>query len=217
MNELLRMLRRQCCRGIALQWCHNERDGVSSHRRFPHKGASNAENVSIWWRHHGPLKWRHNECVGVSNHQPHYCLFNRLFRSKKTSKLRVTGLCAGNSPVTGEFTVQRASTAENVSIWWRHHPIVCHDAVVWSEDLKINIWYILSLDGVSLCWNYPYWHLGCLHSWCHQTILSNTNTQTCTYARPQSIFTDTLYVLMNISTLVLSFSEDVVVTFYFFY
>ena len=32
-------------------------------------------------------------------------LLNRLFgrRSKKTSKLRVTGLCVGNSPVTGEF------------------------------------------------------------------------------------------------------------------
>ena len=39
----------------------------------------------------------------VSNHQPHECLLNRLFRrrSKKTSKFRVTGLCAGNSPVRG--------------------------------------------------------------------------------------------------------------------
>ena len=47
-----------------------------------------------------PLHWRHNDHDGVSNHQPHVCLFNRLFRrrSKKTSKLRVTGLCAGNSP-----------------------------------------------------------------------------------------------------------------------
>ena len=35
---------------------------------------------------------------------------------KKTSKLRVSGLCAGNSPGTGEFPVQRASYAENVSI-----------------------------------------------------------------------------------------------------
>ena len=46
------------------------------------------------------LQWRHNDHDGVSNHQPHGCLPNRLFRcrSKKTSKLRVTGLCAGNSP-----------------------------------------------------------------------------------------------------------------------
>ena len=47
-----------------------------------------------------------------------YCL---LRRSKKTSKLRVTGLCAGNSPESGEFPTQRASNAENVSIWWRHN------------------------------------------------------------------------------------------------
>ena len=41
-----------------------------------------------------PLQWRHNEHDGVSNHQPCDCLLNRLFgrRSKKTSKLRVTGL-----------------------------------------------------------------------------------------------------------------------------
>ena len=39
----------------------------------------------------------------------------------KKSKLRVTGLCEGNSPVTGEFPAQRASNAENASIWWRHH------------------------------------------------------------------------------------------------
>ena len=38
----------------------------------------------------------------------------------KTSKLRVTGLCVGNSPMTGEFPAQMASNAENVSIWWRH-------------------------------------------------------------------------------------------------
>ena len=69
------------------------------------------------------LQWRHNGCDGVSNHQPHDCLLNRLFRrrSKNTSKLRVTGLCAGNAPVTGEFTAQMASNAENASIWWRHH------------------------------------------------------------------------------------------------
>ena len=69
------------------------------------------------------LQWCHNGHNGVSNHQPHRCLLNRLFRRrpKKTSKLRVTGLCAGNSLVTGEFPAHRASNAENVSIWWLHH------------------------------------------------------------------------------------------------
>ena len=72
---------------------------------------------------HIALQWRQNGRDSVSNHQPHDCLLNRLFRrrSKKTSKLRVTGLCEGNSLVTGEFPAQMASNAENVSIWWRHH------------------------------------------------------------------------------------------------
>ena len=49
-------------------------------------------------------------------------LFTQPFiRVQKTSKLRVTGLCAGNSSGTGEFPAQMASNAENVSIWWRHH------------------------------------------------------------------------------------------------
>ena len=70
-----------------------------------------------------PLLWRHNEHDVVSNHQPYDCLLNRSFRrrSKKTSKLGVTGLCVGNSPETGKFPAQIASNAENVSIWWRHH------------------------------------------------------------------------------------------------
>ena len=88
-------------------------------------------SISIIEGQHGPvspklswsLQWRHNDHDGVSNHQPHGCLLNHLFRrrSKQTSKLRVTGLCAGNSPGTGEFPTQMTSNAENVSIWWRHH------------------------------------------------------------------------------------------------
>ena len=72
---------------------------------------------------HQPLHWRHNGHDSVSNHQSYYCLLNCLFRrrSKIISKLCVTGLCAGNSPETGEFPTQMASNAENVSIWWRHH------------------------------------------------------------------------------------------------
>ena len=70
-----------------------------------------------------PLQWHRNERDWVSTHQPHDYLLNRVFRrrSKKTSKLRVTGLSEVKSPVTGEFPAQRASNAENVSIWWRHH------------------------------------------------------------------------------------------------
>ena len=70
-----------------------------------------------------PLLWRHYKHDGVSNHQPHDCILKRLFRrrSKKASKHHVTVHCEGNSPVTGELPAQRASCAEYVSIWWRHH------------------------------------------------------------------------------------------------
>ena len=73
------------------------------------------------------LQWRHNGRNSISNHQPHNYLLSRLFRcrSKKTSKLCVTGLCAGNSPLTGEFPAQMASNVENVSIWWCHQVLMC--------------------------------------------------------------------------------------------
>ena len=86
------------------------------------------------------LRWRHNEWDGVSNHQPQDCLLNRLSgcRSKKISKLRVTGLCAGNSPGTGEFPAQMASNAENVSIWWRHHVSLVHDVAPCLSDRPLS-------------------------------------------------------------------------------
>ena len=74
---------------------------------------------------------------------PHDCLLNRLFgrRSKKTSKLRVTGLCVVNSPGTGEFPAQMASIAENVSIWWRHHAVIEHCKVLACSILKQCLLY----------------------------------------------------------------------------
>ena len=93
------------------------------------------------------LRWRHNDNAGVSNHQPHGCLLNRLFRrkSKKTSKLRVTGLCVGNSPGTGEFPAQMASYAENVSIWWRHH-VADDPLVIVAAKLAYDTTAVLSWD-----------------------------------------------------------------------
>ena len=63
-----------------------------------------------WYNPRITLQWRHNGRDSVSNYQPHNCLLNRLFRrrSKKTSKLCVTGLCARNSPGNGEFLAQMA-------------------------------------------------------------------------------------------------------------
>ena len=78
----------------------------------------------------------------------HIIIYSTVFfrrRSKKTSKLRVTCLCAGNSPVTGEFLAQRASNAENISIWWRHFVVITHEIAMmiwWGEPCQKGVTYI---------------------------------------------------------------------------
>ena len=104
-------------------------------------GISSRYCTSVVFRLLLALQWRHDEHDGVSNSQSHDCLLNRSFmrRAKKTSKLRVTGLCEGNSPVTGEFPTQRASNAETVSIWWRHH----------FKHITVSLWK-LRLHGINI-------------------------------------------------------------------
>ena len=96
--------------------CHREGDVL-----FPFSLRYQAESNET-----STLQWSHNGRDGVSNHQPYDCLRNPLFRrrSKKISKLRVTGLREGNSSGTSEFPVQRASNAESDSIWWQHDTFV---------------------------------------------------------------------------------------------
>ena len=57
------------------------------------------------------LQWRH-ECDDVSNHHCFDCLLNSKCRSKKTSWLRITGLCAENPSV--DYPLQRSSNAKNI-------------------------------------------------------------------------------------------------------
>ena len=85
------------------------------------------------------LQWSHYERDGVWNHRRLDLLLYHLFRrrSKKTSKLRVTGLCEGNSPVTGELPAQRTSNAENVSIWWHHHDQ--YNGCQWLGDERMHV------------------------------------------------------------------------------
>ena len=75
------------------------------------------------------LQWRHNERDGVSNHQPQDCLLNRLFKAKIKENIRAPR----HWPVTGEFPAQRASNADNVFIWWRHHGSCPMGPIVWRE------------------------------------------------------------------------------------
>ena len=124
-------------------------------------GSSSHNDIAPWFVCKYPA---HYERDGVSNHQPHDCLLNGLFRrrSKKTSKLHVTGLCVGNSPVTGEFPAQRASNAENVSFddvimnaachHWRGAipPPVCFSSNWTGQTLQgciVKYWWLFEGEG----------------------------------------------------------------------
>ena len=123
------------------------------------------------------LQWRHNEHDGVSNHQPHDCLFNSLFgrRSKNTPKLRVTGLCEGNSPVTGEFPAHKGPVTgkmfpfDEVIMWWgilgterRVYALLCCAVLSNNKfDLYLNpffqdkfFWCQTAIKGTGMRWIY---------------------------------------------------------------
>ena len=103
---------------------------------FPSQMASNGESGSESSRGHDTGYHCSDVMMSAmaSNHWRPDCMLNRLFRhrSKKTSKLRVTGLCEGNSPITGEFPAQMACNAENVSIRWRlyRHLVSCFESLL---------------------------------------------------------------------------------------
>ena len=96
-----------------------------------------------------PLQWRYNRCNGVSNHRCLGFLLNRLFRrrSKKTSKLRVTGLCGGihrwpvNSPHKGPVT-RKIFPFDYVTMWqmsfsnhmWADHTLLGVSEPPWSPS-----------------------------------------------------------------------------------
>ena len=153
------------------------------------------------------LRWRHNGRNGVWNHQPHHCLLNRLLRrrSKKTSKLCVTGLCvgdspgpvnsphkwpltqkmfpfddvtallvlcAGNSPVTGEFPSQRSVTQSfdvffdlrlnkrwvnnrEAGVLRRHRAHYDVTVMCWTHTIRAHV---LDYDDISWPWS---WYLCC--------------------------------------------------------
>ena len=91
----------------------------------------------------------------VLNHRRLDCLLSRLFRcrSKKTSKLRVTGLCERNPTVAGEFLAQKAINAENVPIWWRHHVSTFFCIINALFTWYISSSYLTSVSAAKLRWH----------------------------------------------------------------
>ena len=105
-------------------------------------------NVTVW-----ALQWRYNERDGVSDHPPHDCLLNRLLRrrSKETSKLRVTGRCAGNSPVAGKFPAQRFPF-DDVIMSKFDHIITSHHIITSITSIESVQLYVHSSWNGGMCW-----------------------------------------------------------------
>ena len=127
-GQLIDAERKESVSGALMGGCHTRQRRAGYWKYFKHRLDACTTRTPKYrkYRKYQDLltsQWRHDGRNGVSNQQPCDCLLNRLFRrrSKKTLTLRVAGLCAGNSPVSGEFPAQMASDAENVSISWRHH------------------------------------------------------------------------------------------------
>ena len=88
------------------------------------------------------LHRRHRERNGVSNHRRLDCLLHRLFRrrSKKTSKLRVTGVCEGNPSVTDGFPHKGPVTRKMFSFdEWRHYDY--GDQQLLNMYARGHLWY----------------------------------------------------------------------------
>ena len=109
-------------------------------------------NIGNWYAYIVPLHWLHNDHGGVSNHQPHGCLLNSLIMrgSKKTSKLRVTGLCAGNSPGP-------VNSPHKGPVTRKMGPF--GDVIMQFDNLMLN-WKIWSTDNS----NTHYWPPGSSHT-----------------------------------------------------
>ena len=85
-------------------------------------------------------------------------------KHQSTTKFHVTGICAGNSPVTGEFPTQMSSNVENVSIWWRHH-------VFDETNSRADVYFAISQCNTPMltATHYAFWTI-CCHVFCPRKI-----------------------------------------------
>ena len=96
---------------------------VDSGDELPQQSKAGHSSICVLCGAFNQLQERHNERDSVSNHQPHDCLLNRLFKAQIKENIEAPR----HWPLWEEFTGDRwiprtkASSAENASIWWRHH------------------------------------------------------------------------------------------------
>ena len=101
------------------------------------------------------LQGRNDGGDGVSNHQPHDCLLNRLlrYRSKKSPKLRVTGRCAGNSPVPVNSLHKRPVKRK----WFPFNDVIMYLKTSWTcNSIYFRCVLLLSMSSVHVT-SYHVW------------------------------------------------------------
>ena len=102
---------------------------------FPAQRASNAENVSIWWRHHVIcliiVRWTlhiHDVKWALSRKSLAFRLFVQIYQTNNKWSIRASHYMpfvngTHRSPVDSPH--KGGSNAENVPISWRHHIMRC--------------------------------------------------------------------------------------------
>ena len=131
-------------------------------RRRSKKHQSSESLAFVWGIHQWPV---HSPHKGPITHKmflcddvimrPCDCLFHRLFKAKVKENIKAPRHWHLCGELTGEILPQRASNAENISIWWRRHNKFCWIALVlWalrSPNLIIDHWMSAHIFIVMNC------------------------------------------------------------------
>ena len=144
--------------------------------RIQFVSTSSQSGMTLGWM--PQIWWHYNDVIMIAMASQITCLTivlsNRLFRrrSKIIPKLRVIGLCEGNSQMSGEFPAQGASNVEHASIWWRHHGLLPsrHQVITrTSVDLTSTV-------SPAFTWEQFHWEMCCditLINYCHAPVGAN--------------------------------------------
>ena len=120
--------------------------GIHRDREFPAQRASYAENVSIWWRHHGllPVATTHGICE--SSHNFHHFHFNLIFVMRK-KKIQICWVAILSFRIWEEIF----HTPRRYRIMW----YLCWVSLLWKTPC-LNEWEINKQTNFSIAYIYAY-------------------------------------------------------------
>ena len=137
---------------------------------------------------HGPLEWCHNERNNIWNHRRLDYLLSRLFRrsSKKTSTLRVTGLCEMKFTIWWRLHATQATNCSHGSAdYQRMKPQSSTFTVLYEGNTRVSSGFSLqrasNMKSVSMSWRHHGMEkLGISHDACSNFLSVGTVLCHCT-------------------------------------